>query len=112
MLSATTEAAAAMVGRSSKGPTAAISRENSAPRIGTAAAAGSAAGVAALLFFEPRHDAVRRGREFLGQLRESHAGIGLLAELAQRHAELQEIVRRLAVGGILLIALGEGHRRI
>src|SRR5215469_16398258 len=112
MLSAPPETAAATTGRSSKGPSAAISRANSPARIGAISPAGSAAGVAALLFFEARGDAVRRAGEFLGQLGKGNAGIRLLAELAEGHAELQEIVRRFAVVGILLIALGEGDRRV
>jgi hypothetical protein len=101
-----------MQGRSSKGPTADISRENSAWPIGAAPGRGPTAGVAALLFFESRDDAVRRAREFRRKLRESNAGIRLLAELAKRHAELQKVVRRLAVIRIFLIALGEGDRGI
>src|SRR5215472_2995092 len=112
MLSAPPETAVATTGRSSKGPSAAISRANSAARIGAISPAGSAAGVAALLFPEARGDAVRRAREFLGQLGKGDAGIRFLAELAEGHAELQKIVRRFAAVGILLIALGEGDRRV
>src|SRR5215469_10392806 len=112
MLSAPPETAVATTGRSSKGPSAAISRANSPARIGAISPAGSAAGVAALLFFEARGDAVRRARELLGELGEGDAGIRLLAELAEGHAELQEIVGRFAVVGIFLVALGKGDRRV
>src|SRR5215469_10709171 len=112
MLSAPPETAVATTGRSSKGPSTAISRANSAARIGAISPAGSAAGVAALLFAEARGNAVRRTREFLGELGKGDAGIRLLAELAEGHAELQEIVRCFAAVGILLVALGEGDRRV
>src|SRR5579885_3054883 len=110
-LSAPPETPTAIRGWSSNGPTAVISRANSAAPRG-AGGAGSAAGVAALLFPEAIGHAVRRARELLRQLGEGDAGVRRLAQLAQGHSQLQEIVRRLAVIRVLLIALGEGHRRL
>src|SRR5688572_32406008 len=46
------------------------------------------------------------------QLAQGDAGIFLLALLAQRHGELQQIVRRLLAVGIFLIALGKCDCRI
>src|SRR5262249_10841327 len=55
----------------------------------------------------------RRGaRELRGELLEGGAGIGLPPGLAERHAELQEIVRRLGALRVFLIALGEGDGRV
>src|SRR5690242_8347120 len=106
MLSAPPETATAIVGLDSNGPSPAISRANSAALIGLAAA------VAMLFLLEAFLQTVGRPGKFLVELAEGNTGIAFLADLAQRHAELKQIVRRLLAVGILLVGLGEGHGRV
>src|SRR5262245_44670440 len=57
-------------------------------------------------------DAFRRLWELGLQLSECRAGGILLTERRQRHAELEQRLRRLAAGFVFLIALKEGFGRI
>ena len=52
---------------------------------------------------------LRRVGELAAQLGKGGAGLGLLAQPAQRDAELQQIVGRLVALGKLLIALQESY---
>src|ERR1043166_4072051 len=108
MLSAPPETAMPSCGRDSNGPSPAISRANSA----ASTALSLAAAVAMFFLLQPLFQAVGRAGKFLVELGECNAGVVLLADLPQRHAELQEIVGRLAAVRILLIGLGEGDGRI
>ena len=56
-------------------------------------------------------DRAARVREVAIELSQRDAGILLLVGAGQRHAELQEIVRRLRPLRISLVSLGEGARR-
>src|SRR5262249_53175097 len=49
---------------------------------------------------------------FLVELLQGNTGIVLLAALAKRHAELQQVIDHLRAVGIFLIALGESDRGI
>src|ERR1700733_9623074 len=89
MLSAPPDTATARRGLDSNGPSPAISRANSR------AASGLAAAVAMLFLLQALFQIVGRPGEFLVELAEGDTGIALLAALAQRHAELQQVVRRL-----------------
>src|SRR5208282_674076 len=113
MLSAPPEQAMARRGWDSKGAKPAISAANSAWSSGAAwrAPVPSSMTLTArlfLLFRIPLLDGSGRGREVMVEARIGGAGIGLLAEIGERHAELEEIVHRLAALGIFLVALGEG----
>src|ERR1700722_4764940 len=113
MLSAPPEQAMARRGLVSKGAKGTISAANSDVSSGFTARAPvpSSMGLAArLLLFRrrPLLDRGGRGREVAVEARKGGAGVRLLAEIGERHAELQQIVHRLAVLGIFLIALGEG----
>src|SRR5215469_5727392 len=70
-------------------------------------ASASAAG-ALLLAREPFLDRRRDDREVALKPRKGAAGIGLLVQIRERHAELQKVVGGLRAFRILLIALREG----
>src|SRR5689334_18945771 len=69
---------------------------------------GSSAAEPLLLAARPLLDVGRGGRKVAVEPGEGAARIRLLPEVAERHAELQQAVRRLAALRILLVALGEG----
>src|SRR3984885_15765627 len=114
MLSAPPEHATARRGLVSKGAKGAMSVAHSDVWSGFTARAPvpSSMGLAArLLLFRrrPLLDRGGRGREVAVEARKGGAGVRLLAEIGKRHAEFQQIVHRLAVLGIFLIALGRGY---
>src|SRR5882724_3895480 len=123
-LSEPPETATASSGVFSKGPRTRISRmKRKAPsgltagwapepsRTGPFERETKRASRAAVMFLlAPRADQQILGRAgiFAHQLRQRRAGILLLSHLAQRHAELEQVVGGLAAVGIFLEALGEG----
>src|SRR5690348_17927288 len=112
MLSPPPEHATAKCGAASNGANDAISRSNSTAvsDVIEPATAPSIASAAQVALLGGRRAAHIGGHlwEIVIQPRERRAGVGLLAHVAERHGELQQIVRRLAALGIFLIALGEG----
>src|SRR5690348_12348730 len=111
ILSPPPEQATARCGPASNGANRTISRSNSAAASGVIepATAPSMASAAQVSLLGGRRAAHIGGhlREIVIQPRESGAGVGLLAHVAERHRELEQVVRRLAALGIFLIALGE-----
>src|SRR5258708_37310811 len=67
---------------------------------------GGSAGEPLLLVGGALLDVAQRAREVAVEPREGTAGIRLLPELAQGHAELEQVVGGLSPLGIFLIALG------
>src|SRR5690348_12530520 len=116
MLSPPPEQATARCGAASNGANGAISCSNSAAVSGVIepATAPSIVSATQVVLLGGRRAAHIGGhlREIVVQPRERRAGIGFLAHVAERHRELQQIVRRLAAPGIFLITLGEGDGRV
>src|SRR5258707_14591407 len=93
-------------GAGSNGAKAPISAAKSAAWSG-AVLIGRSAGEPLLLVGGALLDVARRAREVAVEPGEGTAGIRLLPELAQGHAELEQVVGSLPALGIFLIALGE-----
>ena len=93
-LSGPPETATASRGRRSNGPSAAISAAKLG-RVRAGAAGRSDALGARALAGQRLLDVGRRVRELLGELGVGQAGLVVLAQAFERHAELQQVVRRL-----------------
>src|SRR5260370_30112013 len=106
MLWAPPDTATGRRGAGSNGAKAPISAAKSAAWSG-AVLIGRSAGEPLLLVGGALLDVARRAREVAVEPGEGTAGIRLLPELAQGHAELEQVVGSLPALWIFLIALGE-----
>src|ERR1700730_2040651 len=111
MLSGPPETATATTGRASKPPIRSSAFANS-PRVSAAADMGDSTAEAFLLRAGAALDRGARAGEIVIELGQRDAGVLLLIGAGQRHAELQQLVGRLAAFRIALLALGKGARRL
>src|SRR5262245_10899258 len=114
-LSAPPETPTARWGADSNGPSRSRRRANSWSESGAAMGpvAAEDASAAAETLALARGGLLHRGRRLgiaLVELAQGAAGLRLAVELAERHAELQHIVRRLVAAAVFLHAFGEGRR--